>query len=125
MPVEQTAHERAEVRVEYERKWNLEVVRLRQRLMRECPVGQALDREHVLTLIGQAWSSNVVILQARRFVAAGMQAHGYGRGAIARALGVLPAAVEEIAAPIAWWDPPASMLDDVPEEFRASVIGPR
>jgi len=97
----------------------------RARLMRLCPNGQALDRAHVLTLIGQQWSSNVIYLHARRFVVRGMQAEGYAVPAIAAALNLTNKEVVQISERAPWWDPSAEQLVGVPEHLRARVVGPR
>lgn len=110
---------------EQERTDATEVHRRRLEILRVCPVGQALDREHVVTLISQDWSSNVVYRHARRFVAAGMRSHGYSARDVARALGVQPDDVEAIAARVVWWDPPAELLASLREDLRGRVVGPR
>jgi len=125
MPTIPTDHELRQEAVERERMYTAMVRQRRAELMGICPPGRALDRDHVVTLIGQQWSSNRPYLAARRFVAAGMLAHGYDAGAIARALSISGADVAEVASKITWWDPPASMLDSLPEEYRARVVGHR
>ena len=125
MPTIPTDHELRLEAEERERTYTKRVRERRNELMRLCPNGRALDRDHVVELIGQQWSSNVIYLHARRFVAAGMLAHGYNAGLIARGLGIATTDVAEVAGKVEWWDPPAALLADLPDEYRGRVVGPR
>jgi hypothetical protein len=120
-----TDHELRQEAEERERMWTKRVREIRQGAMRDCPAGRALDRDHVVALIGQQWSSSKPYLHARRFVVAGMQSYGYAVPVIAQAVGLTNAEVANMTTAPLWWDPPASMLADLPEEHRGRVIGPR
>jgi hypothetical protein len=120
-----TDHERRQEEEERARHWTARVHEIRGDAMGLCPAGRALDRDHVLLLIGQQWSSNKPFLHARRFVVSGMQSYGYAVPAIATALGLTNAEVANMTTAPLWWDPPPSMLKDLPEEYRGRVVGQR
>lgn len=123
MPTEKTAHELGEDRAEYERTWRLEAERLRQRLLRECPAGRFLNRKHLMVMVGDGHSSNRAHLALGYLALHGARALGLDMTEAAAVLGLNAGTAARFIARDVWWDAPAAMLDDVPAEFRASVIG--
>jgi hypothetical protein len=121
----QTAHEQRQEQEERDRQWTKRAREVRLDAMRACPAGRALDRAHVVALMGQSPSSNKPFLMWRRFAIRGMRADGYTGEQIRAALGLDDDAAALPAAPGLWWDPPAGMLDDLPEPYRALVVGAR
>lgn len=125
MPAEKTAHDLAQENAERERTWQRRAMEVRNALMRECPAGRVLDLDHLVVMLGQQWSSNRVVLLARRFVLSGLIAEGHSDATIHATLGLDHEQARAVLAEVLWWNPPASMLDDLPAAWAARVIHAR
>jgi hypothetical protein len=120
-----TAHDLQQDAVEQERTDFKRAQEVRRELMRECPAGWFLDREHLSDMLHQSPASNRPWL-AWVYVAV----HG------AAACGVLPQdltgrwqaddpLLTRFLAGDVYWDPEPSRFESIPAQIRARVIGAR
>jgi hypothetical protein len=142
-----TEHDKQQELRERDQYWARRLMEKRQDLWTACPAGQVVDDDHLATLLHAAPAAHREILIWRRFLRRGLRAAGFGADYVERELGPepptvaaiplgrpsersVPAAPELLAGTPArratlYWDPPAELLAEIPEELRPRLIGPR
>jgi len=120
-----TDHELQADADEQERTDFTNVQALRNGLMRECPAGRFLDREHLRNMIRQQPSTNRPWLAWAYLAVHSAAAARLGAGVFTEDLGLNAATVERFRAHDVWWDPDPQRLASLPPEYRARVIGAR
>lgn len=142
-----TEHDQEQDRLHQERYWRDRIREKRHDLATACPPGQVVDDDHLASMMNSAPAGNRQILLWKRFARRGLRAAGFGADYVERVMGPQPANVPTF--PLArqldqlppgtraaqapsspprfglYWDPPDDLVADIPEEWRAGLIGPR
>jgi hypothetical protein len=120
-----TAHDLEQDAAEQERTDFKRVQEVRHELMRECPSGRFLDREHLRVLLSQQPSSNKPWAAWCYCMVHSAVVAMLGASVLGDALGLDAATVKRYRAHDVWWTVDPSRLDRIPEQIRARVIGAR
>jgi hypothetical protein len=120
-----TAHDLQQDAAEQERTDNMRVRELRNGLMRECPAGRFLDRDHLRTMLHQSPASNRPWLAWVYVAVHGATACGVLRSDITGDRPDMEQTLKRFVAHDVWWDPDPQRLASLPPEYRARLIGAR
>lgn len=93
----------------------------RHELMRECPVGYALDQVHAMALLADQGGGARSRLLQRAFLVRAMLAQGWSPAGIGAAFNLDAEQVAHERAREIWWRPTRERLENYPDEVRFAL----
>jgi hypothetical protein len=117
-----------ELKLEAEQRdaqWRERVREVRAACEQECPAGYFVDRAHLVELLGHAPTTNRPYLAFMYLVVHGARALGVPTRADAKPFNMNEAVLDRFIKRDVWWDPPPSLVEGLPSEYRSSVVGAR